>query len=83
MSSKFIVVAIGMVIGLALTPVIASSIETLTMTTGTFGSSSTTFTGNTRDAIASILNLVPLAYVAAILLVPVVLLFRGRGKGGM
>ena len=76
MSGKFIVIAIGMIIGLAMTPVVASAVSTTALP-------SSSFPTGTATAIRSILDLVPLVYVAAILLTPIYFLFRGRGKGGM
>lgn len=86
MGTKFIVVAIGMVIGLALTPVVATQVGTLTTaTTGVFGTGNATCTalGGMCTSIAALVNLIPLGYVAAILLTPVYIIFRQSKAGGM
>lgn len=79
MSGKFIVIAIGMVIGLALTPVIATSVDTLTSAAGAPYPSTAT---GVNAGIRSLIELVPLGYVAAILLTPVYFMFKNRNGNG-
>ena len=80
-SSKFIVVAIALVIGLALTPVVAQQTGAMTactravaagVVTCPFGQGAT----GIDAGIQSLINLVPLAYVAALLLTPVYIVFK-------
>ena len=82
-STKFIVVAIALVIGLALTPVVAQQVTTITACARTVAAGVVTCpygTGATGiDAgIQSLINLVPLAYVAALLLTPVYIVFKSK-----
>lgn len=83
MSGKFIVIAIGMVIGLALTPVISSQVSLIATSTAV-SSTNPYGVGATGVAagIRSLVELVPLGYVAAILLTPVYFMFKNRNGNG-
>ena len=81
-STKFIVVAIALVIGLALTPVVAQQTSAMTGCTYSAGPPVVcpfgTGTTGINAGIQSLINLVPLAYVAALLLTPVYIVFKSK-----